>query len=547
MPELKVLQKDIERLYSNPNGALPSIAAANYLEAIGKQSVSPKLIVAAASCPQCGNGNVGPGFPGERQVNDPAQDPPLFPHITQSETSIARFGTYIIFGFNDTNGLNTANPDLSNISGVAFSSDSGVTWCDCGDLPKGNFQGFGGDPVTAADSNGIFYYGSLATDNTGTSVISVSTGQVNPVTKVLTINDPITVGVGETPTNRFQDKEWIAVGPDKANLGSQALYTTWTDFNLQPGNLTNSIRFSKFTTGANPTQIIGSKTIVPAVPNISTVQGSFPVIDNAGNIYVFYEFFDPNIPNDSNRSIRMVRSTDGGANFNINNPIIVASPVTAASNNTAGCNRPSILVEEIPQPPPTRRRAIRTNEFPHAAVAPDGTLYVVWNDGKNLSDTTGIDIYLAFSTDGGDTWSQPIQVTNTTTHEFFPSVIFNCGKAQIQYSRFNDPNNVGGVGDKTFALFKKSFTIPNVLSPETMVSTVFSPVPITQPNFDTGVNPCYMGDYNQIIAGPGGTLYHAWGDNRFMLQDANNPDVFFIQTNCEEIPVGRGVDFTKLI
>lgn len=540
MTELKVLQKDIERLYSNPNGALPSIAGANYLEAMGKQSASPKPIVTAASCPECGNGNVGPGFPGERQVNDPAQDIPLFPHITQSETSIARFGTYILFGFNDTNGLDTVNTDLSNISGVAFSSDSGVTWCDCGNLPKGNYQGLFGDPVIAVDSNGIFYYGSLATENTGTSVISISTGQVNPVTKVLTLNNPTTVGVGEPATN-FQDKEWIAVGPDKGNPGTQALYTTWTDF----GDTSSTIRFSKFTTGATPTQLIGSQTIVDAIPNEFTVQGSFPVIDSAGNIYVFYEFFDPNIPTASNRSIRMVRSTDGGANFNTDNPIIVASPVTAASTSTVGCDRPSILVEEILVPPPTRRRAIRMQEFPHAAVAPDGTLYVVWNDGKNLA-TTGIDIYLAYSTDGGDNWSTPKQITNTTTHEFFPSVIFNCGKAQIQYSRFNDPNNLGGVGDKTFALFKKSFTIPDVLSPETMVSTVFSPVPITQPNFDTGVNPCYMGDYNQIIAGPGSTLYHAWGDNRFMIDGANNPDVFFIQTNCEETPPSRGVDFTKL-
>lgn len=191
------------------------------------------------------------------------------------------------------------------------------------------------------------------------------------------MNNPITVGIGEA-AGRFQDKEWIAaVGPDKSNPGTQALYTSWTDF----GATSNTIRFSKFTTGANPAQIIGSKTIIFAIPNQFTVQGSFHVIDSAGNIYVSYEFFDPNIPNESNRSIRMVRSTDGGANFNSNNPIIVASPVTAASNNTVGCNRSSILVEEILVPPPTRRRAIRMNEFPHAAVAPNGTLYVVWNDG----------------------------------------------------------------------------------------------------------------------------------------------------------------------
>ncbi len=284
----------------------PSIAMAYYLESMGKEQTSSEFIALLDGSVKCGNGIVGSGFPGERQVNDPAHDPPLFPHITQSETSIARHGTYILFGFNDSNGINTVTPSLSNISGFAFSSDSGVTWSDCGDLPKGTFRELGGDPVIAADSNGIFYYGSLATDNTGTSVISVSTGVVK-----------------------------------------------------------------------------------------------FPVIDGEGNIYVFYEFFAPNIPNLSNPSTRLVKSTDGGITFNTGNSIIVAYPVTAAATSTEDCNgSTSILVEEMPQLPPLPilRRSIRTNEFPHAAVAPDGTLYVVWNDGKNLA-TTGIDIYLAYSTE----------------------------------------------------------------------------------------------------------------------------------------------------
>lgn len=519
----------MKELFKNPDGAMPSVAAVNIIEALESDLSAPVLSVSASSCPQCGNGNTGSGFPGERQVNDPAQDTPVFPHITQSETSIATFGQFILFGFNDSNRI--APPDRS-LDGVAFSSDSGVTWCDCGSLPRGNFQGLFGDPVIAVDSQGIFYYASLANSPTGESVISVSIGQVDPMTRVLTMGNPITVGTGQF-ANGFQDKEWIAVGPDKSRAGNQALYVTWTDFKPAPLN-TATIRFSKFTTGANPVQLIASKDIVlSSVQNFNPVQGSFPVVDSNGDIFVFYSAFDPAIPFPNERSVRMVKSVDGGANFT--DPIIVASPVTAASNNITACNRPAIHVDT--------GRDIRTNEFPHAAVAPDGTLYAVWNDGKNLA-TTGIDIFLAFSTNGGLNWNVR-QITNTTTHEFFPSVIVHCGNAQIQYSRFNDPQGVGGVGNGTFALFKKSFSIANGLSPETMVSTVFSPVPLTNPNFDNFINNCYMGDYNQIIAGPGNALYHAWGDNRFILEGENNPDVFFIQTEC--VTATRGLDIEKVL
>lgn len=502
----------------DPTGAIPSIILNESVKAAQKGQYLKETI---ASSLQCGNGNVGSGFPGERMVNNPSQDSSAYPHITQSETSIARFGTYIVFGFNDSNEF-----AQNNYSGIAFSSDSGVTWSDCGDLPKGTFQGLFGDPVIASDSNGIFYYGCLATTDAGESVISVSTAEV--ISNILNVNTPITVGQGSV--SGFQDKEWIAVGPDKNISGNESLYVTWTDFFASN---TNAIRFAKFSTGPNPTVQIASKIIVPSLtPGFNGVQGSFVVVDNLGNIYVFYTAFDPNIPFPSNRSIKMVKSTDGGLTFS--EPITVASPVISASTSILDCGRPAIFVEG--------GRMIRMNEFPHAAVDSDRNLYVVWNGGTDatLTGTSDINVFLSYSTDGGATWNQ-VSVTTTSTHEFFPSVIYNCGEAHVQYSRFNDPQNVGGVGNKTFALFKKSFSILNGLSDESMVSTVFSPVPITNPNFDTVIADCYMGDYNQIIAGPGSTLYHAWGDNRFMLNSTNNPDVFFIQTNCKEIT--RGINY----
>ncbi|MGG3469083.1 hypothetical protein ABES02_16575 [Neobacillus pocheonensis] len=211
----------------------------------------------------------------------------------------------------------------------------------------------------------------------------------------------------------------------------------------------------------------------------------------------------------------MVKSTDGGVTFF--NPIPMGNPVSPVklintNCNCTLCNQRAIVV--------TSSKQIRMNEFPQAAVGPDNTLYVVWNS----FETTSYDVRLAFSTDAGVTWNVR-DIATSSFNEFFPSVAVNALGAHVQYARFVD--------SLRFALFKRTFDpVTSTVSAETMLSTAIpaSFPPDTAPtNFDSGVNPCYMGDYNQIIAGPGTTLYHGWSDGR-NRSDGNNPDVFFIQS-----------------
>lgn len=70
----------------------------------------------------------------ERQVNNPANDVTNFPRITQSETSIAHFKDFILYGFNDSN-AGTGGLGTFSFSGFAFSNDLGNTWTDGGSLP----------------------------------------------------------------------------------------------------------------------------------------------------------------------------------------------------------------------------------------------------------------------------------------------------------------------------------------------------------------------------------------------------------------------------
>ncbi|WP_243765410.1 exo-alpha-sialidase [Bacillus arachidis] len=481
----------------------------------------------------------------ERQVNNSANDVTNFPRITQSETSLAHFKNFILYGFNDS------NDSPPSFSGFAFSNDLGNTWTDGGFIPVNPGGINAGDPVITVDRNGVFYYGQIGTENIPgrrQDVISVSTGTINP-NGAITMNRPQIVGRGQNPPamdnpNTFlQDKEWITVGPDADNPGNEALYITWTDFTTP----TPSILFSKYTTGVNLAPIITDQVIIPPAAN-TFVSGSFVLVDNLGGIYVFYEeITDPNPAdmirpqnylNTPNRTIRMVKSVDGGNTFPIR--VAVSNPFAAAATDTALCDRPSIGVDNV--------RRIRMNEFPQAAIGPDGTLYVVWNAGRVIGGTTFIDIFLAYSTDKGNTWNIVDITPSNSTFTFFPSVAANKNGAHIQYNRFNDRGGtLAGIGDGTFAVFLKSFSLCDGLSKEKMVSTAFSPVPVTHPSPDTA--DCYMGDYNQIITGPGNCLLHSWGDNRdVIIQGAiqrDNPNVFFNITVPKKKDHNCGCDYVR--
>ncbi|MDR4162650.1 exo-alpha-sialidase, partial [Bacillus paranthracis] len=137
----------------------------------------------------------------ERQVNNPANDVTNFPRITQSETSIAHFKDFILYGFNDSN-AGTGGLGTFSFSGFAFSNDLGNTWTDGGSLPVNPGGLNSGDPVIAVDRNGVFYYGQIGIETIGSvtqGVISVSTGTITP-NETITMNAPQVVGRGQNPS-----------------------------------------------------------------------------------------------------------------------------------------------------------------------------------------------------------------------------------------------------------------------------------------------------------------------------------------------------------
>ena len=106
-----------------------------------------------------------------------------------------------------------------------------------------------------------------------------------------------------------------------------------------------------------------------------------------------------------------------------------------------------------------------TDQFePNVAVNDTGDVAVVWYDRRNdVANNTNIDVYTAFSADGGTTFQPIVRVTDV------------------------------------------SFGVPQLL-----------------PNFNPGAAQCYMGEYI-AVAGDAHNFYYLWGDNRNTVTSAAWP------------------------
>jgi hypothetical protein len=80
-------------------------------------------------------------------VNNRATD--TFPHVTQSETSVAVFNKLVLVGYNDSGQFFLTG----DFTGYSRSTDGGATWTDMGPptTPLGAVSAVFGDPVLMVD------------------------------------------------------------------------------------------------------------------------------------------------------------------------------------------------------------------------------------------------------------------------------------------------------------------------------------------------------------------------------------------------------------
>lgn len=259
-----------------------------------------------------------------------------------------------------------------------YSHDGGLTW-ESGHLTSS--WGVWGDPCLVADTSGNFYYSHLS--NTGGSgwldriVIQKSTdgGQ--------TWNDGSFTGLNE---DKDQDKPWMAYDASPNSPFKGNLYVTWTEFDeYGSGEAQNRSRIlcSMSNDGAEtwnqPVEV--SQYTGDCIDSDNTAEGAVPAIGPNGEVFTAWSLND---------TIWFDRSLDGGLTWLAQDKIVAAQP--------GGWNY------AVPG-------LFRCNGLPVTACDRNtGTIYVNWTDQRNGTDDT--DVFLAKSTDGGNTWSVPMRVNN---------------------------------------------------------------------------------------------------------------------------------------
>lgn len=410
--------------------------------------------------------------------------------FTESETTVAQpMANDIVVAYNSSADFWSGG----SYSGYAYSLNGGKTFTEvAGGLPllsapNGDTVWPAGDPSLAADGQGNVFYSSIAEDfNNGDSYATVF--ESNDGGQTFNPFELITAASGNV-----LDKPLTTVDTNPASPYRGNVYTAVTSF--------SSGVISPIYVCTMP-----AKTCVPIVQEAAS--GAMPAVDANGNLYVAWEQFTTGGGATPIDALYFSKSTDGGQTFSAPSQITNVSPIEDPGTSDFICNRPAL------------KGGIRVNDFPSIAIDTGaksknkGAIYVVWNDQRNGDP----DIFIAKSTDGGTSWSNPLTVNKNGAHtdQFFPWVtVLPSGKLGVTYyDRSRDQNN-------WYVDFDLAVSI-NGGTTWTQSFLTQRPFPVVV-NVDPFVATCYMADYNQI-GNNGLNLLMAWGDN-----SNGNPDVRFVK------------------
>jgi hypothetical protein len=396
-----------------------------------------------------------------------SQDPADFGNLTQNNEPFSVVDPtnpdLIVSGWNDY---------CSGWMGLAFSTDGGDSWTnslvpgypqDTSDegMASPEFQrtNAASDPVAAFNGDGSeFYFGSvsfneLAGPKTNSDVWVARYDVLDPTDAgyegyPLDYIGTTQVGKGPAAANFlgiFHDKEMIEVdrtgGQHDGNV-----YECWTKF---PAGGTPHIYFARSTDGG----ATFSKGI--SIAGKTAGQGCDIAVEADGDVYVSWRDFELNA---SHRTFGMsvIRSSDGGVTFP-GQPVKIAkivgySPFDGArdcGDGTEACPA-GYVFSRVPLEP--RLTSDPTGQLPGVfsvwqasdpdTVVPADTSYSSTGPGSFGTDSVGQgSIYISGSTDDGETWSDPVRVTDASAgHQFFPDADALAGRLAVvwQDSRTDD-------------------------------------------------------------------------------------------------------------
>jgi hypothetical protein len=377
----------------------------------------------------------------------------------QNEPSLAvssRNSLHLLAGANDyrTVDLPVSDTVPGSLAGDAWlgvfkSFDGGLTWQSYllpgypqDKSPEGTaspLKSFSAaaDPTVRASTSGLFYFSGIAfnrgTNNGGVFVSTFLDANQKENGDATQGRDTIkylnTVLVDSGTSGQFLDKPWIAVDIPRAGAATCTFNPLGTPQAFPAGNV--YLVWSRFT-GSTSTKIMFSRsqdcgktwsTPTKLSESNSINQGTNVAIDPAtGSIYVAWRRFATSSQTDA---IMVAKSTDFGKTFASKNTVQVASIAPFDQSTT-----------------PTR---FRTNALPSlAASVAGGSSYVHVAWAQRDPATGDARIVVSTSSDGGATWSNPVQVDSapikddngvlfTRGHQFMPQFTFAAGRLMLLY------------------------------------------------------------------------------------------------------------------
>lgn len=287
--------------------------------------------------------------------------------------------------------INPKNTNLlvagANINSYYYSSNAGLNWSE--GVLSGRYQVWG-DPCMSVDTAGVFYFFHLVNGNYFIDRMGCHRSNDNGA-HYNTIRDTY---FQYNPSRAEQDKEWAAVDWTNGPRGNW-IYVTWTQFDHYNSSLPTDSSRILFTRSSNqgsswldPGTVITSQSGT-CLDDDNTMEGAVPCVGPNGEVYVGWA--GPKILN-TQYGIYFNKSTDGGNTW-LPSPMYVAEQLGGWDYGINGIYRANGL--------PITCCDISSSPY-------RGNIYINWTDETGVNDH---DVKLIKSTDGGLNWG-PVRRVN---------------------------------------------------------------------------------------------------------------------------------------